>query len=305
MTPCAESKNGRGGKMATSLAKSAQWYAKFMGWEVLPLKPSSKEPWIKRKDGGNGVYDATTDIIRIREWWGRNPDLNVGLHASRFWVLDVDRKGSKDGFAALADLERAHGALDGGPMQLTGGEGEGVQLFFAYDERVRNRVNANKVPGLDVRAPGGYVVAPPSIHPDTGRAYRWAPGRSPLDVGLYRAPEWLIDAISKKPDFPPLRRSAPVAAYTQRRLNRYTRIALQGEIDNVLTAQKGTRNHTLFTASARLFELVAAGWINGEQVQAVLESAAYAIGLNPEEIKKTIASGKTHGLSNPRQVRER
>ena len=30
--------------------------------------------------------------------------------------------------------------------------------------------------GVDVKADGGYVVAPPSIHPDTGRPYRWAGG---------------------------------------------------------------------------------------------------------------------------------
>lgn len=288
-----------------NLGKSAQWYARFMRWEVLPITPREKNPWLRKRDGGKGVYDATTDLIQIRRWWGAEPELNIGLHAVSFWVLDVDRKNDKDGFAALARFEAAHGKLDEGPMQLTGGEGEGVQLFFLADDRVRNRVNANKVPGLDVRALGGYVVAPPSIHPDTGRAYRWAPGRSPLDVGLYRAPEWLIEAISKQPDHPAPRQSKPVGAFSKRRLNRFTQIALDGEINNVLTAAKGTRNHTLFTASARLFELVAAGWINSDQVQALLENCALAIGLGAEETKKTIASGKTHGLANPRQVRQR
>src|SRR5262249_27567211 len=44
--------------------------------------------------------------------------------------------------------------------------------------------------GLDVRGEGGYVVAPPSIHP-TGRTYRWS---EQSDV-IAEAPLWLLALI--------------------------------------------------------------------------------------------------------------
>ena len=37
-------------------------------------------------------------------------------------------------------------------------------------------------PGVDVKADGGYVVAPPSIHPGTGHPYRWVGGRGAAEM---------------------------------------------------------------------------------------------------------------------------
>src|SRR5438132_975511 len=44
-------------------------------------------------------------------------------------------------------------------------------------------------PGLDTRSTGGYVCAPPALHP-SGRHYRWI--ASPDEAELAPAPEWLI-----------------------------------------------------------------------------------------------------------------
>lgn len=55
---------------------------------------------------------------------------------------------------------------------------------------VRN--SAGKIaPGIDVRGDGGYVLAPPSIHP-TGRRYEWS-----VDCAsaLATAPAWLLDRV--------------------------------------------------------------------------------------------------------------
>jgi len=44
--------------------------------------------------------------------------------------------------------------------------------------------------GIDLRGDGGYIVAPPSVHP-TGRRYAWARGRSPMEILLAPLPRWL------------------------------------------------------------------------------------------------------------------
>ncbi len=43
-------------------------------------------------------------------------------------------------------------------------------------------------------AGGGYVVAPPSQHPN-GTAYRWREGCSPDDVELADLPDGILEAI--------------------------------------------------------------------------------------------------------------
>jgi hypothetical protein len=45
--------------------------------------------------------------------------------------------------------------------------------------------------GIDLRADGGYIVAPPSVHP-TGKPYAWAAVRSPGDIDLAPLPRWLL-----------------------------------------------------------------------------------------------------------------
>jgi putative DNA primase/helicase len=54
------------------------------------------------------------------------------------------------------------------------------------------RNSAGKLgPGLDVRGDGGYVVVPPSVHPQTKGLYRWA-----IKVKPARVPAWLLETLS-------------------------------------------------------------------------------------------------------------
>jgi hypothetical protein len=51
-------------------------------------------------------------------------------------------------------------------------------------------------PGIDIRARGGFVVAPPSRH-ISGRSYCWSVDFHPQDVPLAPAPDWLIARLSE------------------------------------------------------------------------------------------------------------
>lgn len=163
-------------------------YAERLGWPVFPL--SGKVPAIA---GGRGCLDATTDAEVIR-WWGHQfSAANVGLAAGEragFWVLDTD---GSIGAETLEELEHTHGELPRTPMCFTGGGGQ--HWFFAWQPGLRNSVKS--LPGLDVRTCGGYVVAAPSIHPDTGRKYTWSVDHHPFDVSLKPAPAWLVAELTK------------------------------------------------------------------------------------------------------------
>jgi hypothetical protein len=138
------------------LLEAALYYAR-RGLPVFPLRPGTKEPFY----GSRGFYEAATDPVKIREWWSRTPDANIGLptgQASGIFVLDVDP--GKGGRESLASLERQIGELPVTYRVQTGGGGE--HIYFRYPgEKVG--CSANKLaPGLDVRGDGGYVVGPPS-----------------------------------------------------------------------------------------------------------------------------------------------
>ena len=143
-------------------------YAK-RGWRVFPCRPKTKEPATT-----HGFKDATTDKATIIRWWRRMPAANVAIATgavSGLVVLDVDPRNG--GLRSLAELERVHGSLPETPRVSTGGDGEHYYFAAPTDASLKSGVLAE---GLDVKADGGYVIAPPSLHP-SGRRYRWDVGR--------------------------------------------------------------------------------------------------------------------------------
>jgi hypothetical protein len=156
------------------------------GLAVFPCGVGSKVP-----AGGHGHLEATTEPHLLRWWWKENPDYNIGIATgtvSGVWVLDVD---GPEGEAALRELELEHSALPATIEAITGGGGR--HLFFKMANRtIRNSVN-RVGDHIDVRGHGGYVVAPPSLHP-SGRRYAWS-----VDcAGAFAdAPSWLIDKVAE------------------------------------------------------------------------------------------------------------
>jgi hypothetical protein len=157
------------------------------GWSVLPLRPRDKRPLTPWEP----LQSARPSPADIAHWFSRWPGANVGIvtgEISNLIVLDVDPKHGGD--SSLDRLERQFGSIPATVEAVTGGSGR--HLYFAHPGGlVRNR--AGIAQGIDLRGDGGYIVAPPSIHPSGGR-YAWRPGRSPADIALAALPRWLLRA---------------------------------------------------------------------------------------------------------------
>lgn len=144
------------------LGQAALNYAK-QRFAVFPLRPRGKEPLTKR-----GFKDATDDEDQIRRLWMQSPNANIGLptgHGNRIIVVDLD---GAEGERLLARVEKKFGKL---PPTAEATTGRGRHLFFHLPEGC-GAVPNSQGDGLDIRADGGYVVAPPSIHPN-GKTYEW------------------------------------------------------------------------------------------------------------------------------------
>lgn len=152
----------------------------------------------------NGLLDASKETWQIKLWWQRAPEANLGVECTGLVVVDVDP--DDGGGASLKKLEAEHGEPPLTWRTLTGGGGE--HIFFACPEgvEVSNLVAKHELkfgrepplgPGIDVRARGGYVIAPPSRH-ISGRPYAWSVGHHPQDVSLAPAPDWLIEKLTAR-----------------------------------------------------------------------------------------------------------
>ena len=141
----------------------------------------------------HGVLDFTDDVDTVIRWWSRVP-WNIGVRVPEsMFVLDVDgpdrRPHPGRGLQALAEAEDRFGPLPPTLTQITGSGG--LHLFF---RRPRGKLSKANLPaGLEYKDHGGYIVAEPSIHPDTRERYVW------VDHPVAAPPPWLVDLIVERP----------------------------------------------------------------------------------------------------------
>jgi hypothetical protein len=253
---------------------------------VFRLRPRDKRPL---KEGWPD--EATTGPAKVARLWNENPTANIGIACgTTCWVLDVDGEAGRD---SLRALQAEHGRLSPTVTSRTGSGG--YHLLFAAEPRVRNSVR-RLGPGLDTRGAGGYIVAPPSIHPN-GKRYAWLRGREPGSMPLAKAPGWLLDRLDPPRPGKPLGSVGPIAAIA----DAYGRAALRKAVERVGAAAKGQRNATLNAESFGLGQLVGAGILPAEVAATALAGAALAIGLERRETERTIASALRAGAAQPRR----
>jgi len=270
------------------------------GWRVFPVAPGAKVPLIPKSAGGNGCHDATTAVDIIREWWTDHPDAGIGLHCgppSGVFVLDVDV--DKGGQESLDSLEAAFGPL---PETLAAKTGSGGSHFFfrcPADRGIRNKVklkgpDGKRLAGLDVRSGGGYVVLPPSRHPN-GNLYAWA-----WDAEVVDPPAWLLDLVSPVAPPPPLRVVVPFPSPSSSvdPARRYAAGVVRRSVERISQSAQGNRHDAINLAAYNVGQFSAL--IDLASARADLIAAGLAVGKDASEVERTVDDGLRAGAEKPR-----
>lgn len=232
----------------------------------------------------HGFYAATSDTRRLEAMFRRHPDNPVAIRTgaqSGIVVVEVDPKNG--GLDTLARLDE-RGILPGTLMAQSGGGG--VHLYYQHPGYLTAGA-ANKLgPGVDVKADGGYVVAPPSLH-RSGHRYAWT-GDGRHDYPL-------------TPLHPEVAEAVRVVVPDQRREGGpgTVRGRFASALDMLLKAEPGNRNAMLLWAAQVAGEMIQQGALSEPMGVRALQVAAGEIGLSKSEIgdarRGTIGSGLRRG----------
>lgn len=170
------------------------------GWPVVPLYGINHEGECacgrkdcsspgKHPETRHGLKDASTDIEQVKKWWPEDAALpsNIGIVTggeSSLVVVDID---GDEGYESLGK-DRVED-LRGAPCVATG---RGGHVYFKTNVPLRTKPGF--VSKVDVKADGGYVVAPPSLH-SSGKRYEWL---TEPDGELPNVPLWVFERPSEK-----------------------------------------------------------------------------------------------------------
>lgn len=137
-------------------------------------------------------WEATEQTVR--DHFERHPDHNVGIRCGNgLSVLDVDTWDS--GGETIAALEAEHGKLPLTATVVTGNNGR--HLYFRAPVGLRSRnLRAIGLAGLEIKAAGTQVCAPPSIHAPTEREYVWV--RPLVESEIAELPDWLAELAGER-----------------------------------------------------------------------------------------------------------
>lgn len=222
----------------------ALYYAS-MGLAVFPLRPKDKRPATV-----NGCKAATTNKEQIADWWDKHPDSNIGIATGRLSGglvvvdLDIDESKGIDGYESLKEWQRENGELPETWQSITGRGG--YHMLYMSTSGHKNRVGLYD--GVDIRGEGGYIVAPPSIHPN-GRKYEWEQG--PDEFAIAQADRRVADFLKgtvpvkqEKQDVPPMEK-IPEGCRTDAMVRLVGRLKGDGLTDGAIRAAVREENEKL------------------------------------------------------------
>lgn len=225
-----------------------------LGLSVIPLRQNGKEPLILWAE----FQKRRATEQEIKEWWNAVPNANIGIVTGKISDLIVVDLDGMEGIGSAQKL-----GLTSSLVSLTG---NGKHLWYKNNPNVQNSVRT--LPGVDIRAEGGYIVAPPSIH-KSGKRYRWLNGHNPVQI------------MAKLQPFPTALWNVP--ADTKVDGNRKE----EGWIAKALQEMKnGNIDDTLFTVCSRL----RADGYSADDTRVLLSPHAERAGATPRHLEDKITN---------------
>lgn len=162
-----------------TLLEYARYYVS-KGFSVIPLMPRDKKPAVSWTDYQNRK-PTEEELVE----WFSSGEKNIGIvtgKISGIVVIDLDSDEAQN-FAKSNHFPPT-------PNVITR---KGYHLYYAYPQKtgVRNFQKRDGLPNIDLRGDGGYVVAPPSVHPD-GHIYQWCDNQGLEDLTLGEPPRIIL-----------------------------------------------------------------------------------------------------------------
>lgn len=292
---------------------------KAFGTNAATTPEEVRDMWNGTNESGKNAPDKTGK----KNWRGLREDgvygVAISCKKSKLVVLDIDTaEHGKDGMASLHAIKAKYGDLPKTRTTRTGSGG--LHMLFKQAEGVIIPSSASKIgDGIDVKsgtnkdgAPeghGGYFVAPGNVFeaPDGIRSYEVIDDSPIADL-----PEQYIELLRVKEEAP---QPAPAGTRIflealpqtdQDRLEKWSRQAIQEELETLATSCKGERNDTLNNVALRCIRIAMNGSIKGQPhwLRDELTQAALQAGLSMQEASKTIGSAarkaKTEGAAYPK-----
>ncbi len=266
------------------------------GWHLFPTGGRDmKRPAAGIKWGSA----ATNDLTGLLEWFDAAEDsvgVGVACGPSGLVVVDVDS------YKAEAE-ESMRWLTENGfdlPPTLTAETASGGKHFYYQASASQALGNTaaglpgveRKLPGIDFRADGGYVVAPPTRRGDGGE-YRFTNEQEPA-----ACPDWLTPAQRS----PAQRSSRAERHLTPPKDNTVALKRLAGLAKHLAETPEGERHAALYTIARTLGQLVDSGHLTRDQIHAQLYDAAQRNGSAAEDgdrnITQTINDGIEKGISD-------
>lgn len=261
------------------------------GFSIVPcVGKKASIPW-------SGLCQQRATPRRVQEWHNIGALQNVGIIggavSGNLVLIDLD------GNEAIDRFNRAFPYLTD-TYTVISGSGHGAHLYLRASILPKSkRTTGLEWGNVELRADGCYVVAPPSIHPDTNRPYEVF-NRVPIKqvLNLTQLSMWIDQQNATKRTVTEHHKGQPTIDSS-----RWALAALAAESAAVRTAPSGARNHTLNRAAFKLGQLVADGKLNRADVEAELRAAAAALSAEDGEstVNRTIRSGIEAGLAMPRR----
>lgn len=245
------------------------------GTPIFPCSHASKNPLTE-----HGFQDASNDPDKVVAWWTKYPHALIGMPTGRITdvvVIDTDNARGEEELRLLCEQ-----ADQKWPATRVVRTSRGRHFYFKYPGKIEIGCSDRNLPDdVDVRGNGGYVIIPPSPHPNGGR-YELVE-----NLPIAELPLWLYKAIKgqESGEAIEIREATPLWAFKQ-----YHRVVAE-----LRRAREGERNNLLNKAAWWAARVSGHPLLAPEITSKEIIQIARSLGLRDGEIMATCRSGEEAG----------